>query len=165
MPYEWQGDPGTARLRAWPYRSLPRKGFAWVIGITAVALALPLLAVLGSVVLWGLLPFAALTVFGIWFGLQRSYRSGQTHEELEITPDRLTLIRRDPGRPDRLWQTNPYWVRASLRPGPVEDYLTLTDGQREVELGAFLTPDERRTLHGQILRRLAEMRETAPPHR
>lgn len=165
MPYEWQDEGDTSRLTARPFRSLPRQGFVWVIGLTAAALTLPLLAVIGTKLLWGLLPFAALAVLGIWIGLQRSYRSGETREDLEITPDRLTLIRRDPGRPDRSWQTNPYWVRATLRDGPVEDYLTLTDGQREIELGAFLTPDERRTLHGQLLRRLADQRQTPAPAR
>ena len=45
-----------------------------------------------------------------------------------------------------------------LRRGPVESYLTLTDGKREIELGAFLTPQERRHLHDDLLRRLANLR-------
>lgn len=159
MPYQWQ-DHGTdgAELVAWPYRSLPRRGFVWFIGVTVALLTMPLIAVLGSAVLWGLLPFMALVVWGIWYALQRSYRSGETREVLRLGPSRLDLTRSDPGRPDRNWQTNPYWVRPILRKGPVEDYLTLTDGQREVELGAFLTPEERRTLHDQLLRRLADLR-------
>lgn len=158
MPYEWHSASDAVTMQAWPFRSLPATGFAWVIGITAAALALPLVAVLGRAVLWGLLPFAAMTVWAVWFALRRSYRSGQTLETLVLSPDRLTLTRRDPGRPERRWQANPYWVRASLRAGPVPDYLTLTDGGREVELGAFLTPDERRRLHRDLLRHLAKMR-------
>lgn len=161
MPYEWRdnpdGKPG-AQLVAWPFRSLPRKGFVWFIGTTVVLLALPLSAVLGRAVLWGLLPFMALTVGGIWYALQRSYRSGETHEVLTLTPGKLSVTRHDPGQTDRHWETNAYWARPILRKGPVEDYLTLTDGQREIELGAFLTPEERRTLHDQLLRRLADLR-------
>lgn len=158
MPCEWTRDGDGWLLRLWPYRSLPQRGFVWFIGVTATALALPLLAVLGTTILWGLLPFAVLVVAAIWYALQRSYRSGQTLEILRLTPDRLHLLRQDPGRADREWSTNPYWVRPMLRDGPVEDYLTLTDGQREVELGAFLSPDERRLLHAQLLRRLADLR-------
>lgn len=161
MPYEWseitEPKPG-ARLVLWPYRSLPRRGFVWFIAVTALLLALPLIAVLGSAVLWGLLPFMALAVWGVWHALQRSYRSGETREVLALTGARLDLTRSDPGQPDRHWQTNPYWVRPALRKGPVDDYLTLTDGQREVELGAFLTPEERRLLHDQLLNRLAALR-------
>ncbi|AUH35132.1 DUF2244 domain-containing protein [Paracoccus tegillarcae] len=159
MPYDWRDiGEGEARLVLWPFRSLPRKGFVWFIAVTVTLLAMPLLAVLGSVILWGLLPFMALTVWGMWYALQRSYRSGETREVLMLSPTRLSLIRSDPGRSERHWETNPYWVRPILRAGPVEDYLTLTDGAREIELGAFLTPEERRTLHDQLLRRLADLR-------
>lgn len=164
MPYEWQDtapdDSGAVshRLTLWPYRSLPRRGFVWFIGITAGLIALPMTATLGTTVLWGLLPFAALTLWGLWVALQRSYRSGETREELRLDRNRLELRRHDPDRPDREWRTNPYWVRAALRSGPVENYLTLTDGQREVELGVFLTPEERSRLCDELQRRLAGLR-------
>ncbi|RMC33251.1 DUF2244 domain-containing protein [Paracoccus alkanivorans] len=164
MPYEWHDtapeDSGAVsyRLILWPYRSLPRRGFVWFIGITAALMALPLAAVLGTSVLWGLLPFAVAAIWAIWIALQRSYRSGETREELRLDRDRLEIWRHDPGRADRIWQTNPYWVRAMLREGPVENYLTLTDGQREIELGAFLTAQERRELCDELARRLAELR-------
>lgn len=164
MPYEWtETAPDVSgavsyRLLLWPYRSLPKRGFVWFIGVTAALLAMPMLAALGSRIWWGILPFPLLAIVAIWWALQRSYRSGQTHERLELTAESLHLRRIDPGRPDRLWETNSYWVRASLGPGPVEAYLTLTDGQREVELGAFLTPDERRALFGELQSRLARLR-------
>ncbi|MFN3277884.1 DUF2244 domain-containing protein [Paracoccus hibiscisoli] len=146
------------KLTLWPHRSLPKRGFVWFIAATAAFLSLPMLAVLGTQVLWGLLPFMVLAVGGVWLAIQLSYRSGQTHEELVLGRARLEVRRHDPGRPERLWQTNSYWVRPSLRDGPVEAYLTLTDGQREIELGAFLTPDERRSLCDELLRRLASVR-------
>ena len=108
--------------------------------------------------LWGLLPFMMLTVGGVWIALRQTYRTGQTREELVMDRSRLQIRRNDPGRPERLWQTNSYWVRPGLRNGPVEAYLTLSDGQREIELGAFLTPDERRDLCDELMRRLARLR-------
>lgn len=165
MPYEWKStapddDSGAVsyRLTLWPYRSLPQRGFVWFIGVTATLMALPLAAMLGTTIWWGLLPFIALTMLGIWIALQRSYRSGETREELLLSREKLEVRRRDPGRPDRIWQTNPYWVRVTLRSGPVEEYLTLTDGQREIELGAFLTPEERQSLRDELSRRLNETR-------
>ena len=163
MPYVWHDaapeDSGAVRFRLelWPHRSLSRRGFAWVIGLTATGLALPLLAVLGSAVLWGLLPFALLAIWALWQAIARSY--GTAHEVMWLDRDRLVLSRSDPGRPDRIWRTNPYWVRASLRRnGPVEDYLVLTDGRREVELGAFLSPEERQALHAELEHRLDGLR-------
>ncbi len=153
MPYEWQGRADGRILRAWPYRSLPRRGFVWFIGVTAALSALPLLALLGNAVLWGLLPFVLMTLAGVWWAISRSYRSGTTLEVLELSPNRLRLTRHDPGRADRVWQANPYWIRAVLRPGPVESYLVLVgdhESGREVELGAFLSPEERESLQREV---------------
>lgn len=164
MPYQWTqtapDDSGAVlqTLTLWPHRSLPRKGFVWFIATTAILLALPIVAVLGSPILWGLLPFGAIVVAAIWFALQHSYRTGQTHEELTLDRQHLTVRRSDPGKPEREWQTNSYWVRAIIRKGPVEDYLTLTDGTREIELGVFLTPPERRALREELTRAIDRMR-------
>ncbi|MEF9605563.1 DUF2244 domain-containing protein [Paracoccus sp. PXZ] len=145
------------RLEVWPHRALPRRGFVWVIGLTAGFLALPLVAVVGTAVLWGLLPFAALAIWGLWVAIRHSYRVPQ--EVMLLSREQLELVRSDPGRADRIWQTNPYWVRAVLRAnGPVEDYLVLTDGRREVELGAFLSPEERVALRDELTRRLGALR-------
>ena len=160
MPYEWQ--PASAegrRVLLWRHRSLTPEGFVWVMGGAAAALVLPLVAVIGRAVRWGLLPFAALALWGLWRGVQHGWQNGGTREEVVLEPARLTVTRRDPGRADRVWQANPYWVRLALRrDGPVEDYLTLTDGSREIELGAFLAPAERRALRAEIEDALAEVR-------
>ena len=74
----------------------------------------------------------------------------------------MSAPRHDPGRPDRRWQGNPYWVRLTLRrDGPVEDYLTLSDGRREIELGAFLSPEERRRLRADLAAALSELARPA----
>lgn len=164
VPYEWittpQAPPRSgaggqsdtrelvARLHLWPYRSLPKRGFVIFIGVTAALAALPLLAVVGSKVLWGVLPFLMLAVAGIWWALQRSYRDAEIVEDLVLTPDRITLTRHGPHGRRQDWQANPHWVRLVVHPsgGPVPNYLTLTGGPREVELGAFLSEGERLTL-------------------
>lgn len=164
MPYEWQDTAPdntgalSYRLRLWPYQSLPRKGFVWFIGLTAGFMALPVVAMLGTAVLWGLLPFVLLVIGGVWYAIQRSYRQGETTEELTLDRRTAQVVRRDPGGQRRDWKTNSYWLRATLRRGPVESYLTLTDGHREIELGAFLTPEERRSLYDDLQRRLASLR-------
>lgn len=161
MPYRWtQPRPDTHTLEARPFRSLPPRGFVVFIAATASFLALPLLALLGHKALWAMLPFLLGILWAIWRALAASYRSGAVLERLEITPERITLTRQTPGQPARHWQANPHWVRAELHPtgGPVPDYLTLAGGPRPVELGAFLTPAERRQLHGELVARLQQAR-------
>ena len=163
MPYEWlpsSADEPQVRLHLWPYRSLPRKGFVLFIGATCALIAVPMLSVLGSPVLWGILPFFALAIWGMWAALSRSYRDGEIVEDLTLTRDTLSLTRHGPRGRRQDWQANPYWVSVHLHPtgGPVPNYLTLKGNNREVELGAFLSEDERLTLRDEIQTRLAALR-------
>lgn len=146
------GAAPALQLLLWPNRSLPARGFAGFIGLTCALIALPLLAVLGTPVLWGLLPFFVLTVGGLWIALRRNYADGRLTEEFTLWSDRVTLVRTDPRGRRQDWEANPYWVRVALREsgGPVENYLTLKGGGREVEIGAFLSPDERRALRDRL---------------
>lgn len=108
--------------------------------------------------MWALLPFMLGALAAIWWAISRSYRSGTTFELLELSREYLHLTRHDPGQTDRVWNANPYWVRAVLRPGPVESYLVLTgdhESGREVELGAFLSPAERERLAAEVNREIA----------
>lgn len=159
MPYEWTPPPDAEaqeRLHLWPHRSLPKRGFVLFIGATAALISLPLLAVLGSPVLWGLLPFELAALGLLWALLQRSYRDGEILEELTIAADRVSLVRHDPRRAARAWEANPHWVRPELHPtaGPVPNYVTLRGGPRDVEIGAFLSEDERLALYDDLARRL-----------
>jgi uncharacterized membrane protein len=161
MPYQWLPPTGPeARVYLWPHRSLPRAGFVWFIGITAALIALPMLAVTGSPALWVILPFAAIAVAGVWFALKRSYRDGQVLEDMTLTPSMVTLTRHGPHGQRQAWEAHSRWVRVILHPtgGPVPNYLTLQGGPREVELGAFLSEDERIALRAEVQAALARLR-------
>ena len=161
MPYQWLPDEGDTRhLHLWPHRSLPPTGFVWFIGITVALISLPLLTMLGSPVLWGLLPFIALTVAGIWWALMRSYRDMEILEDVLLTPARMVLTRHGPHGQRREWEANPYWVQVALHPtgGPVPNYLTLKGGPREVEIGAFLSEEERVLLAQDLSTSLGDLK-------
>lgn len=168
MPYAWTTlaapersgavpvpEGARAALRLWPHRSLPPGGFVFFIGATAVLMALPLLAFLGLTAMWWLLAFLLAALAAMWAALSASYRSGEVEEVLLLWPDRVTLTRRDPRRPERSWEANPHWVRAEFARGPVPSYLTLRGAGRVVEIGAFLSEDERVALKPEIEQALA----------
>lgn len=156
---EGSRDAPLARLSVWPHRSLPRKGFAIFIGVTFALLLVPLLAVVGTPILWGLLPFAMGVLALTWVLLERSYADGRLTEVLTIWDDRLELVRHNPRGPDQHWEANPYWVRVELHKegGPVENYLTLSGSDRTVEIGAFLSPEERIALRDDLQRVLSRL--------
>ncbi|MFN3847091.1 MAG: DUF2244 domain-containing protein [Paracoccaceae bacterium] len=166
MPYQWlpsetgPDDSETRRMQLWPHRSLPRQGFVLFIGATSALIALPLLTVVGSPVLWGLLPFLVLAIAGVWWALQRSYRDTEILEELTLTPARMTLTRQGPRGAHAEWEANPHWVQIELhaKGGPVENYLTLRGAGRQVEIGAFLSIEERTTLSNDLTKAIAGLR-------
>lgn len=156
MPYEWIAPSHNTHrheLHLWPYRSLPKRDFVWFIGGTAALVSLPLIISIGSAVLWGLLPFIAGAVWAIWAALNKSYRDGEILETLIIEEKHAALTRHDPKKGKLEWEANPYWVNVELHPssGPVEHYITLKGGPREVEIGAFLSPPERKALYGELV--------------
>ena len=155
MPYRWTNDQGSERLTLWPHQSLTPRGFSIFIGATAFMLALPLLAVLGTPIVWVLLAFFALPVWGVWRAIMSNRRARSVKEEMTLSPDQVRLVHRPAEGEQKTWEANPQWVVIHMhRDGPVENYLTLTGGTREVELGSFLTPEERADLKDDLERRL-----------
>lgn len=154
MPYNWTPETkdGTAELHLWPHQSLPPSGYARFIGITAVLIAVPLLPLLGSVLLWALLPFLLAAVFGVKWALDRNRRSRQILEVLRLGPEQAELQRQAPRQPVARWACNRYWASVQLYPheGPVPNYVTLRGNGREVEIGAFLSEDERKALYEDL---------------
>ena len=150
----------THTLTLWPHRSLPRVGFVWFIGATSLLISFPAIALIGTAELWGILPFLVLAVAAIYWALQRSYRDTEIIERLTILPDRMTLVRHGPRGKRADWEANPYWVTPVLHTtaGPVPNYVTLRGGDREVELGAFLSEPERIALHRELSKMLAALR-------
>jgi uncharacterized membrane protein len=168
MPYRWvpsEGLPllseaGQRSLQLGPYRSLSRQGFVWFIGATAGLISLPMLSILGSPALWVILPFVLLVMSGVWWALDRSFRDAEIVEVLTLAKSEVRLIRQGPKDAHREWAANAFWVSVILHQtgGPVANYLTLRGGPREVELGAFLSDDERLELHRELQSALVALR-------
>jgi len=119
---------------------------------TCLLISLPLFPVLGTPVLWGILPFLAGAVVLMWWALERSYAAGRLHEVLVINAQEVLLTRTNPRGEVQEWDCNAYWAQAQIYPtgGPVPYYITLRGAGREVELGAFLSEDERKALYGEV---------------
>ena len=160
MPYVWsqtdQPSP-TQHLRLWPHNALSPNGFAAMILGFYLFASMPLVAALGSKVFWGLLPFILAATGALWFGLRKNQADRRIVETLTITAEQTDLQRKAEGRPEQGWQARTYWVRPVLHRtgGPVPYYVTLKGGGREVEIGAFLSEEERKALHGELQERLA----------
>ena len=166
MPYEWNQNPGAIdvlTLRA--HRSLPQKGFAGVILGLSGFLGLPLLALLGTPAVWGMLPFFAIAVWALWIALRRSYKDGEVSEVLMLEGDTLRLSHRPAKGEEKVWECNVYWARLEVHEsrGPVPHYITLSSRDRTVEIGRFLSEDERRILSDELQDFLVRCHQPKPP--
>ncbi|MEL6235233.1 MAG: DUF2244 domain-containing protein [Pseudomonadota bacterium] len=153
-----RGDPHF-EVSLWPHRSLTETGLRWLIIGSCAAYAIPILAFFGTTAMLVLAALAAFHVWLLWFFIRRNTRALSLSETLRLWPDLITVERRDPRGRVRHWQANPYWVRLTLHKNArPENYLTLKGGGREIELGAFLSPDERVTLKEEIEREIRLLR-------
>ncbi len=152
MPYRWTPSDKTV-LTLWPHRSLPRRGFAAMILMAFTLGTLPLYGLLGTVFLWGILPFILIMVGGLWWALERSYRDGDIREDLTLETNTLCLTHHPARGEAKSWDCNMYWVKADMHVhgGPVPHYVTLTGNGRTVEIGSFLSEDERKKLFTEIV--------------
>ena len=123
-----------------------------IIMMLFTLITLPLLSLLGTILLWGLFPFAMLVVAALWWALRRSYRDGHIREDLTRDGDMITLTHIPSRGSPKTWCCNIYWARADLHQegGPVPNYVTLTGNGRTVEIGAFLSEDERKLLFNEL---------------
>jgi uncharacterized membrane protein len=154
-----RGDPPLLELTLRPNRSMTWRAAAAVFGLAAAGLAVPLVPLSGTAAAWGMLPFLAAALAGLYWAIRSNAHAGRLTEELRLWPDLITVVRREPSGQVRQWHANPFWVRLRLFEGErVEKYLTLQGNGREIELGAFLSPGERQTLYDALSAALARMR-------
>jgi uncharacterized membrane protein len=163
-PAVQRDDPPIYAVTLWPHQALTRRGFVWVMVFAGAMLCIPMIPLLGTAAAWGLAPFLLAALAGLWMFLRRNRRDLSLHEELRLWPDLVAVERHEPRGRVLRWQANPYWVRVRLHPdGRPENYLTLKGAGREIELGAFLSPEERAALAEELEAALRRALEAAPP--
>lgn len=157
-----QGFEPLLALTLWPHRSLSLNGFRTMMLLAALGLAIPVIPVIGAKGIWIVVLFL-LADLALLYGLMKlTYRSGRVREELTLWPDRLRVVRSEPNGRQRVWEANPHWVRISLHDTrQVPNYLVLSSAGRDIELGAFLTSEERVALASTLRAALTEA-ATAP---
>lgn len=145
-------DPPIWEITLWPHRSLGRKGFRNTMLLAAFGLLLPTFPLFFTSAGWTMAPFVIGAFFLLWLAFKANYRHGKLREHLSLWPDLIAVERHELNGDIKRWQANPYWLKIKLvaAGGPVDNYLTLIGNNREIELGAFLSPEERAALKGEL---------------
>jgi len=129
-----------------PHRSLSRQGFivlmAVIIGVNFAAGAF--FAMAGA---WPIAGFAGLDVLLVWWAFRRNFADGRRAERIALTPHELVLERIS----DRAPAEEIRFLRRFLRVELEEDHdraligsLFLRAGPERIEIGRFLSPEERK---------------------
>jgi uncharacterized membrane protein len=129
-----------------PYRSLSPRGFAILMG-TAGAIGFAFGAGFIALGAWPIFGFcgAEWLLFYLFFRL--NYRAARLQERIRMTPDIVTIERRDPRGRVQSWSFQPYWLRVEMdEPPQHESQLSLTSHGKRLTIGRFLSPPERHEL-------------------
>jgi uncharacterized membrane protein len=136
-----------------PNRALSRRDLRRLIGVLAVlALTTAGLGAWQGNVFAPL--FALLESTAVALALGVAWRAGDRSER--ITLDGTSVeVRSLPGRRGACFQS--YWVRVRLQEGEGRHRLLLTSHGKELEIGAFLTDEERAELSRKLMVLLADL--------
>jgi uncharacterized membrane protein len=145
-----------------PHRSLSPQGFlVLMLAIGAVSFGTGIVFLMSGA--WPVLGFCGLDVALIYIAFKLNYRSGRLYEQVELTPDALSVRRVHPSGRNESWQFNPYWVRLVVETDRSGDRasLKLTSHGRELVFGRFLSEDEKHDFAAALRSALASARARA----
>jgi uncharacterized membrane protein len=151
-------EPIFLRMRLAPNRSLDSYGTKIVFLVIACGFLLPIIPFIGSPIGTTLTIFSGLTFYLFLIMLQRNFQQGNTFEEIFISKSKIVVVHQEKNKKQKTWEGNPYWTRVTLdiNNPKLKNYLTLAGKGRHIELGAFLSPDERIQLRDKIQNALAK---------
>ena len=126
-----------------PHRSLAPRGFLILMGfISAISFAAGFAFLI--IRAWPVLGIFAANVLLIYVAFRLNYRSGRIYETVDLTEDKLKVLRVYPSGRSESWSFNPYWVHLDIidQPGK-RKILALSSHGRRLAIGSFLTDYER----------------------
>jgi len=141
-----------------PQRSASSRNINTAIIVFALA-SLPLSAMFTMVGAWPVAVFIGLDVLLLAAALRLHFWHGRSHEVVTITQDLLTVDRIGAlGRRTRAWEAQPHWLKVEVkRIDEDRNRLMLRSRDRRVEIGRFLTAEEKSLLALELRDKLGQL--------
>lgn len=156
----WSEQPVFEAL-LYPRRSLDGRGYLILIVGTGIIIGLYGITFL-AIGAWPIFGFLGAEWLLFWFLFSRHYRGDRRAERLRLFPDRLLVEARDPRGRMTAYILQPYWLQVILdRADTFRNPLYLRSHGRQVEIGAFLSPQERRDFAAELIDVLRRQRASA----
>jgi uncharacterized membrane protein len=150
-----------ARLQ--PYRSLPPRGFFWMMAALA---AISVCAGIGFIAAgaWPVIGFFGLDVALVYLAFRLSYRSARQTESVRLTGAALDVERVSIRGERRQWRFEPFWLRVVFEEWEEgQNRLLLASHGKSLALGVFLSSPERRQVALALKAALAQWRNALRP--
>jgi uncharacterized membrane protein len=142
-----------------PHRSLSPAGFLIFMAVVGAGSFFAGLSFLlhGA---WPVFGFFGLDVAAVYFAFRLNYRSARAYEEVVMTYDRLLVRQVAASGRTREFAFNPYWTRLVVDKHPEWGVtrLVLASRGQELQIGAFLNPDDRASFNKALSAALAAAR-------
>ena len=146
----------------YPHRSMPPQGFViLMLLLGAVSFAAGVSFVLMGA--WPIVGYFGLDVLLVYLAFRASYRSARMHEWVRLTGEALTVERVSVRGERRSWQFQPSWLRIRLEEKDESNRLILSSHGRELSVGVFLGPAERKNLAAALRDALQRWRHHINP--
>jgi uncharacterized membrane protein len=142
-----------------PHRSLGRRGFiVLMVAVSAISFIAGMIFLIAGA--WPVFGFFGLDVLLIYWAFKANYRAAAEYEQVMVTPSELKVRKVSARGETREWTLNPLWVR--LESETMEEFgirrLFLSFRGRELNIGGFLSPDEKESFSKALKTALAEAR-------
>lgn len=134
-----------------PNCSLTRRT-ATIFFLSIATVSLGIAGIFAAAGYWPILPFAGLELAALGAALHFSMRQGRMRELIRVDEHDVT-VRKSHGDQTHEYAFRRPWTRVRLDRAPAGHWpsrLSLTSMGRSVEVGSFLTDDERDSLRGRL---------------
>lgn len=140
------GDPTLFDAHLTPHRSLGRRGFVIVMGLTSgLCLAHGIVFLISGA--WPVMIFFGLDIVLLAGAFWLSYRSGRACEEVRVSRSELLIRKVKPSGNSCVHRFNPFWARFNVaRHSEIGITAMQVSGEgRSTDIGSFLNPADRET--------------------
>jgi len=145
-----------------PHTSLSPRGFLLLMSaIASVSFVAGMAFMLAGA--WPIFGFFGLDVLLIYLAFKSNYRWARMYETVRLTEDALLVERISPSGKVQRWRFQPYWLRVDIDdPVRHDSQLVISSHGKRLQIGAFLTPDERAEFADALRDALSGLRQ--PEH-
>lgn len=147
----------------YPHRSLGPTGFLVLMGaLCGCSFTIGLIFYLSGA--WPVVGFLGLDILVVYVAFRLNYRAARAYETLRLTPAELEITQVDARGRGRRIVFQPYWLAVDMDDPPRRDSrLTLRTHGRWLEIGRFLTPEEKLGLAQALRQALSRARRPGEP--